>query len=256
MDTAQDLFNPAPTPQEFQAPAGDKFFVGQDGQRAMLGSEEGVQAEFYEDSRKLELASKEAGLPLHKNQLYVRIKCKYDTKNIHVHLVQDGEEDEFKIRFRREYEQYLRAKEYSAIGMPVMTWQEIAPQEKATLEAIGVLTLEQLVAADDVMLAKIFKNVKKVKELALAQLNFKNKIADIGEVTKKLVASKAEIEEKDELIARLKAEKEAMQDAIRAVKNKSVTKPAIKRVEPMRLSPADITAAAEAQDLPGEEPVE
>ena len=42
--SAHDLFNPAPTPQEFQAPAGDRFFVGQDGQRAMLGSEEQIES--------------------------------------------------------------------------------------------------------------------------------------------------------------------------------------------------------------------
>mgnify|MGYP003651252758 CR=1 FL=1 len=251
MDTAQELFNPAPTPQEFQAPAGDKFFVGQDGQRAMLGSEEGVQVEFYEDSKKLGLASKEAGIPIHKTQTYVRIKCKYDPKNIHVHLLQEGEEDEYKIRFKREWQVYQRTRESAAYGTPVMTWQEIAPHEKATLDAVGVLTLEQLVAADDVLLAKIFTNVKKVKELALGQLNFKNKVAEIGDVTKKLVASKAELQEKDELIERLKAEKAAMQDAIRTVKTRSVMKPPIKRVEPMKIEVAK-------EDLPftGEEPIE
>lgn len=222
MDSAQDLFNPVPTPAEFQAPAGDKFYIGQDGTRAMLSSEEGVQVRFFEDSVKLELASKEAGLPIHKTQTFVEIKCLYDPKNIHVHMVRDTVEDEWKIRFRHEWELYQKAKEHAKQGYAVMNWDEIEPNQKATLVAVGITTLEQLVVAEDEVLAKIFNKPKQIKEAALAQLNYKNRVAEITEVTKKLVETKGELESANEIIDRLQNEKATLQSALNAVKGKKV----------------------------------
>lgn len=217
--SAQDLFNPVPTPQEFQAPAGDKFFVGQDGQRAMLGSEEGVQVRFFEGSKKLGLASQTSGIPMYKSQTYVEIKCKYDPKNIHVYPICDGE-DEHKVRFKYEWEMYLKSKEHAAQGFAIMNWEEIPPHQKSTLVAIGILTLEQLVVAEDALLNKVFDKPKAVKEAALAQLNYKNKVAEITEVTKKLVATSSELESANEIIERLAAEKATLQAALNAVKGK------------------------------------
>jgi hypothetical protein len=221
--SAQDLFNPAPTPQEFQAPSGDRFFIGQDGQRAMLGSEEGVQVRFFEGSQKLELASQSAGIPMFRAQTFVEIKCKYDPQNVHVYPISEGE-DEHKIRFKHEWNLYLKAKEHAAIGFPVMNWDEIQPHQKATLVAIGVLTLEQLVVAEDEILNKVFEKPKKIKEAALAQLNYKNKIVEITEVTKKLVETSSELESANEIIERLAAEKATLQAALNAVKGKQVAK--------------------------------
>jgi hypothetical protein len=223
MDSAQDLFQPVPTPAEFQAPIGDRFFISPDGTRAMLSSEEGVQVRFFEYSVKLELASKEAGVPLYKNVTMVEIRCKYDPQNIHVHPVRDVEEDEWKVRFKHEWQLYLKTKEHAAQGYAVMNWDEIQPNQKATLVALGILTLEQLLVAEDDVLKKIFDKPKEIKESALAQLNYKNKVADISEVTKKLMETKGSLETAEETIMRLNAEKASLQMALNVVKGKNQT---------------------------------
>lgn len=221
MDSAQDLFKAVPTPAEFHTPAGDRFFVGEDGSRAMVSSEEGVQAEFFEESYKLKLASEKAGIPIHKTKVYVRIKTKFDDKNKHVHPVKEKGECTYKTRFKKEWELFLRTKEHAAQGFAVMNWEEIAPHEKATLVAIGIVTLEQLVAAEDETLKKLFENPKKIKEAALAQLNFKNRVAEVTEATKKLVESESKLESANEIIDRLQQEKATLQAALNAVKGKT-----------------------------------
>jgi hypothetical protein len=254
MDSAQDLFKPVPTPEEFQVPVGDRFFVDQDGTRALLSSEEGVQVSFFEDSVKLELASKEAGLPLHKTQTFVRIKCKYDPQNIHVHPVRDVEDDEWKIRFKHEWQLYLKAREHAAQGAAIMGWDEIQPHQKATLVAIGITTLEKLVVAEDDLLKKVFDKPKQIKEAALAQLNYKNRVAEITEVTKKLVETKSDLESANEIIDRLQAEKSTLQSALNAVKGKKVStqdvqaRRFLKKQEEVKDSLADFAPEAEVQE--------
>lgn len=221
MESAQDLFKPSPVPAEFQAPAGDRFFISEDGNRAMISSEEGVQARFFEKEYKLEQATSSSGIPIYKTKTYVEVKCKFDPKNIHVHPVREKGDCEWKTRFAFEWDLYQKSKAHAAQGTPVMNWDEVEPHQKATLIAIGVITLEQLVVAEDEVLKKVFDNPKKIKEAALAQLNFKNKIAEITEVTKKLVASEGQLESANDIIDRLRAEKETLQAALNAVKGKA-----------------------------------
>jgi len=221
MDSAQDLFKPVPTPAEFQTPAGDRFFISEDGNRAMISSEEGVQATFFEKSYKKELASQAAGIPIYETKTYVRVKTKFDPKNIHEHPVREKGECEWKTRFAFEWDLYQKSKAHAAQGFPVMNWDEVEPHQKATLVAIGIITIEQLVVAEDAVLLKVFSNPKKIKEAGLAQLNFKNKIAEITEVTKKLVATEGQLDSANDIIDRLRAEKETLQAALNAVKGKA-----------------------------------
>jgi len=219
MDSAQDLFNPAPLPQEFATPSQDRFFVGNDGSRAMLTSEEGTLVRFFEAPYKLEEASRLAGLPIHETRTFVEIKCKFDPKNTHVHLLRKVGEDEWKVRFQREWDFYCRSKEYSAKGFPILKWDEVEPHVAASLEAIGILTLEELVVAEDEVVSKLFPNPKKIKEAALAQLNYKNKVAEITGVTKKLVEAEGKLETANEMIERLELEKRTLTNALNAVKS-------------------------------------
>ncbi len=223
MESGHDIFNPAPMPEEFQAPSADKFFVGQDGTRAMLTSEEGVEVKFFEDSYKLEKASQEAGIPINETRVFIQIKCKFDPKNIHVHMLRKSGEDEWKIRFKREWDLYCRAKEYSSKGFPVLKWDEIQPHQAASLDAIGIMTLEQLVVASDDILGKLFESPKRIREAALAQLNYKNKIAEITEVSKKLVETSGRLDTANEIIERLENEKLALSTALKTVKSKNST---------------------------------
>ena len=88
----------------------------------------------------------------------------------------------------------------------------------------SILNLEQLIVAEDELLIKVFDKPKKIKEAALAQLNYKNKVAEITEVTKKLVETSSELESANEIIERLAAEKATLQAALNAVKGKQVAK--------------------------------
>jgi len=221
MESAQDLFKAVPTPAEFQTPAGDKFFLASDGSRAMISSEDGVQVSFFEREVKKGLASTLAGLPLYETRTFVRIKCKYDPQNIHVYPVRAEGPCEWKTRFAYEWDLYQKAKEHASQGFAVMNWDELEPHQKATLIEMGVTTLEKLIVAEDVLLAKIVDSPKKIKEAALAQLNFKNKIAEISVVTKKLVDTEGQLDSANDIIDRLRAEKETLQAALNAVKGKA-----------------------------------
>jgi hypothetical protein len=212
-------------PEGFELPTAGRFDVSSDGTRAMLsqGENAGVFARFYEDSYKLTKASEAAGVPLHTTKLFVEIKCAYDPKNIHVHMVSEEEQDEWKIRFAEEYKMFLLQKEHAAIGQPILGWNELSPVEKANLTSFGIVTLEQLIESDVETLNKLTNGRgRELLEAAGAQLNFKAKLADVSKVAKELAGSKEELDGAKELIEKLTREKEALQNQLKGLKTKLI----------------------------------
>lgn len=207
-------------PEGFVSPANDKFIVGQGG-RLNLSSENGCQVRFFEKEYKLEKVSKETGLPLHQTKIFCEMTLAFDPKNKHVHVVTSKEDDEFKMRFPREWQHFCQWKEHSGKGTPVLNWGELTPDKQANLTAYGIVTLEQVVQSDIEILDKLTNGEgRKVFEAASAQLNYKEKLADVTVVAKKLASTADELESSKDLIEKLTQEKDALREALKIEKAK------------------------------------
>ena len=207
-------------PEGFTAPINDKFTVGEGG-RLTIESENGCKVRFFEKEYKLEKISKETGLPLHKTRVYCEMILGFDPKNRHTHLVSERDDCEFKLRFPREWNYFLQWKEHSGKGTPVLNWGELTPDKQANLTAYGIVTLEQILQADIEILDKLTAGEgRKVFEAASAQINYKEKLADVTVVAKKLAATADELESSKDLIEKLSQEKDALREALKMEKAK------------------------------------
>jgi predicted flap endonuclease-1-like 5' DNA nuclease len=147
---------------------------------------------FYNKSVRNVARSKEEGKPVFENRQYIKIQTPGETLNIVDRPVQEQD----KKRFPRQWDRYLQGKEQTADGIPLDLLFPENPAIGDTLQAYGVMTVEQLAALSGHAIGTIGMGCQELVNKAAKYLEQAQKGVDFHRFEKA-------IQEKDREISKL-----------------------------------------------------
>ena len=195
------------------------------------GADENLYAEFYIKPVKQNFASEEAGRPIFKDVVYVKIMTPSDQLS----QIDTIAREDHKARFPRQwaYFQNKQAGQQQVVGTPVGEWPQLTASAAAELRALKFYTVELIANANDSQLQKIGMiagmSPHSLRDKARAFLNLAN---DSAEEAKREAELQALREENEKIKAETDKKLAEMQEQMKALLlMASEKKPRRKKVE-------------------------
>ncbi len=195
------------------------------------GADENLYAEFYIKPVKQNFASEEAGRPIFKDVVYVKIMTPSDQLS----QIDTIAREDHKARFPRQwaYFQNKQAGQQQVVGTPVGEWPQLTASAAEELRALKFYTVELIANANDGQLQKIGMiagmSPHSLRDKARAFLNLAN---DSAEEAKREAELQALREENEKIKAETDKKLAEMQEQMKALLlMASEKKPKRKKVE-------------------------
>lgn len=195
------------------------------------GADENLYAEFYIKPVKQNFASEEAGRPIFKDVVYVKIMTPSDQLS----QIDTIAREDHKARFPRQwaYFQNKQAGQQQVVGTPVGEWPQLTASAAEELRALKFYTVELIANANDGQLQKIGMiagmSPHSLRDKARAFLNLAN---DSAEEAKREAELQALREENEKIKAETDKKLAEMQEQMKALLlMASEKKPRRKKVE-------------------------
>lgn len=195
------------------------------------GADENLYAEFYIKPVKQNFASEEAGRPIFKDVVYVKIMTPSDQLS----QIDTIAREDHKARFPRQwaYFQNKQAGQQQVVGTPVGEWPQLTASAAEELRALKFYTVELIANANDSQLQKIGMiagmSPHSLRDKARAFLNLAN---DSAEEAKREAELQALREENEKIKAETDRKLAEMQEQMKALLlMASEKKPKRKKVE-------------------------
>lgn len=195
------------------------------------GADENLYAEFYIKPVKQNFASEEAGRPIFKDVVYVKIMTPSDQLS----QIDTIAREDHKARFPRQwaYFQNKQAGQQQVVGTPVGEWPQLTASAAEELRALKFYTVELIANANDGQLQKIGMiagmSPHSLRDKARAFLNLAN---DSAEEAKREAELQALREENEKIKAETDRKLAEMQEQMKALLlMASEKKPKRKKVE-------------------------
>lgn len=195
------------------------------------GADENLYAEFYVKPVKQNFASEEAGRPIFKDVVYVKIMTPSDQLS----QIDTIAREDHKARFPRQwaYFQNKQAGQQQVVGTPVGEWPQLTASAAEELRALKFYTVELIANANDSQLQKIGMiagmSPHSLRDKARAFLNLAN---DSAEEAKREAELQALREENEKIKAETDKKLAEMQEQMKALLlMASEKKPKRKKVE-------------------------
>lgn len=195
------------------------------------GADENLYAEFYIKPVKQNFASEEAGRPIFKDVVYVKIMTPSDQLS----QIDTIAREDHKARFPRQwaYFQNKQAGQQQVVGTPVGEWPQLTASAAEELRALKFYTVELIANANDSQLQKIGMiagmSPHSLRDKARAFLNLAN---DSAEEAKREAELQALREENEKIKAETDKKLAEMQEQMKALLlMASEKKPRRKKVE-------------------------
>lgn len=195
------------------------------------GADENLYAEFYVKPVKQNFASEEAGRPIFKDVVYVKIMTPSDQLS----QIDTIAREDHKARFPRQwaYFQNKQAGQQQVVGTPVGEWPQLTASAAEELRALKFYTVELIANANDSQLQKIGMiagmSPHSLRDKARAFLNLAN---DSAEEAKREAELQALREENEKIKAETDKKLAEMQEQMKALLlMASEKKPRRKKVE-------------------------
>ena len=180
------------------------------------GADENLYAEFYIKPVKQNFASEEAGRPIFKDVVYVKIMTPSDQLS----QIDTIAREDHKARFPRQwaYFQNKQAGQQQVVGTPVGEWPQLTASAAEELRALKFYTVELIANANDSQLQKIGMiagmSPHSLRDKARAFLNLANDSAEEAKREAELAELKAENErirtETDKKLAEMQEQMKAL----------------------------------------------
>lgn len=162
----------------------------------------GLYCTFYLRSEQMGEASKEAGRPIFKDIEYIKVMAVGDTTTMIDRPVTGRDRQ----RFHAQYEAFLAGKGDEQEGTPLAEWGVIPRSTAEELKYFKLFTVEQLAAISDVHLQK-FPGGHALKRKAIA-------FVEAAQGNAPFAKMEAELKERDDKIAQLEANMQALMDKL------------------------------------------
>lgn len=105
---------------------------------------------------------------------------------------------QWEIHFQAMFDQYKRGLEPAVNGTHVRDWTSASPAERKTLQAAGVLTVEDLAVANEPMLQRVGMDARKLQQKAVAWLDASKTTGKTAAELDALRVMVAQLQEKDQ----------------------------------------------------------
>jgi len=152
--------------------------------------DEGLVVEFYKNVRHLQQRSMEEGRPIYDEQEFVRIMFPGDKTRV----VEQPSNDQYRNRFRAQYEAYLRKEDQSIVnGTRLEDYTPLPRYRVEELKALKIFTVEQLAQVSDHNLDRLGRGSRVERDAAIAWLQKAAGNAGITKLTSENEALKNEI---------------------------------------------------------------
>ena len=180
------------------------------------GADENLYAEFYIKPVKQNFASEEAGRPIFKDVVYVKIMTPSDQLS----QIDTIAREDHKARFPRQwaYFQNKQAGQQQVVGTPVGEWPQLTASAAEELRALKFYTVELIANANDSQLQKIGMiagmSPHSLRDKARAFLNLAN---DSAEEAKREAELQALREENEKIKAETDKKLAEMQEQMKAL---------------------------------------
>lgn len=156
-----------------------------------MAFEDGVFPTFYDEAVEDKKATEEAGVPVFKDVLYIKIVVPNQ-----IDCVPRPATDADKKRFPKSWEAYRTGKEAPMDGYPVDQWPQISVSEKRVLDANQIKTVEQLAEVADSGLHRLGPGGMNLKKRAQKFLNSRTENEALRRSNQELASKNAELEER------------------------------------------------------------
>ena len=170
------------------------------GERHRWEGSENLVVKFYQKAVLDRVKSAEEGINVFKDKTYVTYRAAGKQDNI---IDRPMREDD-KVRFQRQWNQYLANEEQTVEGTPLVEWPALRPAEYENLKAMGIQTVEQLAELADVKVQG-FMGVPHLKGKAKAWLAARGDVAAAAEVERQLAERDARIAELENRLVNMEA---------------------------------------------------
>lgn len=155
-----------------------------------MAFEDGVFPTFYDEAVEDKKASDEAGVPVFKDVLYIKIVIPNQ-----IDCVPRPATDADKKRFPKSWEAYKTGKEPAQDGYPIEQWPLVSVSERKVLDANQIKTVEQLADVADSGLHRLGPGAMGLKKRAQKFLNSRTEVETLRRSNKELAEKIERLEE-------------------------------------------------------------
>ena len=175
------------------------------------GADANLYVEFYSKPVKQEFESEQAGRPIFKDVIYVKIFTPSDQLTVIDTIAREDHKARFPVQWSRFMNKH--SQDQQVVGTPVTEWPFLSAAQAEELKALKFFTVEMIASANDQQIQRIGMvsgtSGYTLRDKAKAFLNLAQDSAEEAKREEELRILREELAKKDEETAKIKAETEA-----------------------------------------------